>query len=46
MSFDGEYLYTYKLRGKEFYLDGILEYEGKYLYNKNGKEKDMIKMVI
>ena len=39
LKFDGEYLYSYKLRGKEYYLDGILEYEGKYLYNKKWEGK-------
>ena len=41
LKFEGEYLYTQKLRGK-YYIDGKLEYEGEYLYNKkwNGKGYD------
>ena len=31
LRFDGYYLYSYKIKGKE-YLEGKLEYEGKYLY--------------
>ena len=39
--FDGEYLYGFKLKGKE-YVNEKLEYEGEYLYNKkwNGKGYD------
>ena len=41
MKFEGEYLYNYKIRGKE-YNKGILEYEGEYLFHKkwNGKGFD------
>ena len=41
LTFDGEYLYGHKKRGKE-YIKGILEYEGEYLYDKkwNGKGFD------
>jgi len=41
LNFEGEYLYNFKLKGKEFYK-GKLEYEGDYLYNKkyNGKGYD------
>ena len=39
--FEGEYLYSFKIRGKE-YINGILEYKGEYKYgNKwNGKGYD------
>ena len=39
--FEGDYLYDYKLRGKQ-YLKEKLEYEGEYLFNKkwNGKGYD------
>ena len=42
LKFEGEYLYDFKKKGKE-YINGILEYEGEYLYNKkwNGKGYDM-----
>ena len=43
--FEGEYVYNYKIRGKEYYK-GKLEYEGEYLYEKNGMVKDMIIKVI
>ena len=33
LKFEGEYLYNYKIKGKE-YINGRLEYEGEYLYNK------------
>ena len=33
MIFDGEYLYDYRIKGKE-YIKGILKFDGKYLYNK------------
>ena len=45
LEFEGEYLYSHKLRGK-YYINGKLEYEGKYLYDKKWKEKDMMKIVI
>ena len=44
-NFEGEYLYGHKLRGK-YYINGKLEYEGEYLFEKNGTEKDMMKMEI
>jgi len=39
--FEGEYLYNYKIKGRE-YINGKLEYEGEYLFNKkwNGKGYD------
>ena len=39
--FEGEYLYGYILKGKD-YINGKLEYEGEYLYGKkyNGKGYD------
>ena len=39
--FKGDYLYGYKIKGKE-YINNSLEYEGEYLYNKkwNGKGYD------
>ena len=41
LKFEGEYLYNYKIKGKE-YIIGRLEYEGEYLYGKkfNGKGYD------
>jgi len=41
LKFEGEYLYGYKIKGKD-YINGILEYEGEYLYDKkwNGKGYD------
>ena len=41
LRFEGEYLYSQKLRGK-YYIDDKLEYEGEFLYNKkwNGKGYD------
>jgi len=41
LKFEGEYLYNYKIKGKEFY-DDKLEFEGEYLFNKkwNGKGYD------
>ena len=41
LSFEGEFLYDYSLKGKN-YLDRKLEYEGDYLYDKkwNGKGFD------
>jgi len=44
-NFEGEYLYGHKLRGK-YYINRKLEYEGEYLFEKNGTEKDMMKMEI
>ena len=38
IKFEGEYLYNYKIRGKE-YINGRLEYEGEYLYNKKWEGK-------
>ena len=45
--FEGEYLYDYKIKGKE-YLKGKLEYEGDYLFNKkwNGKGYDKNRNII
>ena len=43
--FEGEYLYNYRRKGKE-YIKGKLEYEGEYLNEKNGMEKDMMKIII
>ena len=43
MIFEGEYLNGLRNgKGKEYILDGKLEYDGEYLYNKkwNGKEYD------
>ena len=40
--FEGEYLYNYRMKGRE-YIKGILEFEGEYLIG-NGKEKDLMKM--
>ena len=39
--FEGEYLYDWKIKGKE-YTNGILEYDGDYLFDKkwNGKKYD------
>ena len=39
--FEGEYLYDWKIKGKE-YIKGKLEYEGEYFFNKkwNGKGYD------
>ena len=39
--FEGEYLYNYKIKGREYYK-GKIVYEGEYLYNKkwNGKGFD------
>jgi hypothetical protein len=39
--FEGEYLNDFRLKGKK-YIDGRLEYEGEYLWNKkwNGKGYD------
>ena len=40
MSFEGEYLYGYKRKGKK-YINGRLEYEGEFLFGKwNGKGYD------
>ena len=41
LKFEGEFLYNYKIKGKE-YLNGNLEYEGEYLLDKkwNGKGYD------
>jgi len=41
LSFEGDYLYDYKLKGK-LYVNNKLEYEGEYLYGKkwNGKGYD------
>ena len=36
--FEGEYLYNFKLKGKE-YVNEKLEYEGEYLYIKKWKWK-------
>ena len=36
--FEGEYLYNYRIRGKE-YNNGKLEYEGEYLYGKKWNRK-------
>ena len=33
LKFEGEYLYSFKLKGK-FYVDEKLEFEGEFLYNK------------
>ena len=40
--FEGEYLYNFRIKGKEYYLDGKLEFEGEYFLNKkfNGKGYD------
>ena len=39
--FEGEYIYNYKIRGKEYHNDK-LEYEGEYLFDRkyNGKGYD------
>ena len=39
--FEGEYLYNWKIKGKE-YIKGRLEYEGEYLFNEkwNGNGYD------
>ena len=41
LTFEGEYIYNYKIRGKE-YNNGKLEYEGEYLFDRkfNGKGYD------
>ena len=41
LRFEGEYLYNFKLKGKE-YIREILEYEGDFIYNQkwNGKGYD------
>ena len=41
LRFEGEYIYGFKISGKE-YINGRLEYEGEYYYNKkwNGKGYD------
>ena len=46
--FDGVYLYKEKLirKGKEYYYNGVLEFEGEYLNGKNGMEKYIILKVI
>ena len=43
--FEGEYLYDYRNKGKE-YVKGRLEYEGQYFFFENGTEMDMMKMEI
>ena len=39
MTFDGEYLYDYKIKGKEYYK-GRLIYEGEYSFGKRSKGKE------
>ena len=41
MKFEGDFLYSYKLRGIE-YINGQLEFEGEYFFDKkwNGKGYD------
>ena len=39
--YEGIFIYNQKYIGKE-YINGNLEYEGEYLFKKNGMEKVMI----
>ena len=45
--FEGEYLYSHKLRGKEYNVEpDFTEFEGDFYMIKNGMEKDIMKMMI
>ena len=46
LRFEGEYLFNYKKKGREYYKNKKLKFEGEYILNKKCLEKDMMKMVI
>ena len=42
LKFEGEYLYNYRLKGKEYHENGKIKYEGEFYFNRywTGKEYD------
>ena len=48
LMFEGEYLNNYRLKGKEYYKNGKLKYEGEFIISKkwNGKVYDELNNIV